>query len=53
VISTKAYYNLGIKLVKDISTVDTPSALAAIFKQVGWKYYLNKELSKDLTGKEI
>lgn len=42
VISPKAYYNLGTKLVKDIKDEDTPGALLAAFEQAGWKYRLRK-----------
>ena len=53
VISSRAYYNLGTRLVKDITLADTLGALLAVFEQMGWRYCLDKEISKDSKGNEI
>jgi len=41
-ISSREYYNLATRLVKDIKKDDTAGALIAVFEDASWKYCLRK-----------
>jgi hypothetical protein len=53
VMSPKAYYNLGTKVVKDIKKDDTPGALVAVFDKLGYKYSFRKQETEDSLGRKI
>ena len=52
-LSSKEYYNLATRLVKDIKKDDTAGALVAVFEEAGWKYCLRKQLTLDSEGRKI